>query len=126
MPEVVTIDFQEKVRLDSDKMCALYYQLGAAGAEDVICRAMEELAVRLTEISKTDLPASPMDSCRELRLIAAIADQVGMAGLAKAARNVCECLNQNDPAALAATRARLERVGDVSLLEIWDVADLSV
>ena len=126
MAEVAVLEFRDKVRLDPDKLGTLYYQLGAQGAEDVVCRAMEELAVRLADLSQHEFGADPEVHQREARLVAAIADQVGMTGLARAARNLGDCLYQGDQNALAACRARLERVGDLSLLEIWDCADLSV
>ena len=43
---ILTVMQAENVRLDPDKLGELYSQLGEAGAEDVVCRAIEELAVR--------------------------------------------------------------------------------
>ena len=40
---------------------------------------------------------------------------IGMATLAQAGRHVLDCLDRDDPIALAATLARLERVGDRSI-----------
>lgn len=126
MAEVVGIDFREKIRLDPDKLGTLYYQLGAKDAEDVICRAMEELAVRLSNLSYPESKSDPSAHHREARMIAAIADQIGMNALVRAARNLTNAISQGDAIAIEACRARLERVGDLSLLEIWDSADLSV
>lgn len=36
----------EQVSMDHDRLGALYVQLGEAAAEDVVCRALEELAQR--------------------------------------------------------------------------------
>ena len=51
MSDVVKIRLAEKIQLDQVRLDELYSQLGAAGAETVVCRAMEELAVRLSECS---------------------------------------------------------------------------
>jgi hypothetical protein len=53
----------------------------------------------------------------------AIADQIGMASLARVARDVSSCAVRVDAAALGATLARLERIADVSLMAIWDMQD---
>ena len=38
----------EQVRVDQERLGILYDQLGESGAEDVVCRAMEELALRMS------------------------------------------------------------------------------
>ena len=40
----------EPANLDQEQLGTLYAQLGALGAEDVVRRAMEELAVRLSHV----------------------------------------------------------------------------
>ena len=47
--QVLHIKLSEQVKVDQDRLGALYAELGEAGAEDVVCRALEELAVRLTQ-----------------------------------------------------------------------------
>ena len=44
MEHVLKLRISETVHVDQDKLGALYTQLGEASAEDVVCRAMEELA----------------------------------------------------------------------------------
>ena len=58
---------------------------------------------------------------RGARLLAAIADQLGMSTTAQVARDVTRCLDMADPVALAAVVARLLRSGERSLLAVWDV-----
>ena len=42
----------EQVYVDQERLGLLYTQLGEVGAEDVVCRAMEELALRLSHCKK--------------------------------------------------------------------------
>jgi len=42
----------EAVHFDPERLKELYVQLGEAGAEDVVCRALEELAVRLSHTER--------------------------------------------------------------------------
>jgi hypothetical protein len=57
------------------------------------------------------------------RSLIAMADQVGMAMLARVAGDVTGCIDAGDGTALAATFARLLRIADRSLCEIWDMAE---
>lgn len=113
----------EGVRLDQDRIAELYRQLGDAGAEDVVCRALEEIAVRLSFANKlcTRKDLHEMRKC--VRSLSAISDQIGMVALSAVAMDVCRCIDQGDEVALAATTARLLRTGDTSLTAIWDLQE---
>jgi len=122
----IRLMFDENVRLDSDRLAELYVQLGEAGAQDVVCRAMEELAVRLARISESYHANMTLDLRKGAKGLIGIAEQIGMQRLADVARDVRSCVDENDPIALAATMARLLRIGDCSLTAVWDLQDLSV
>lgn len=116
----------EPVALDRSRLGALFDTLGPNTAEDVVCRAMEELALRLTQIDRShgigDLPAMRKDA----RALAAIADQMGMATLARVGRDLVVCLDRGDAVAVGAVLARLLRSGERSLTAVWDMQDLSL
>lgn len=117
---------EEKVRLNSDRLHTLYLQLGEHSAEDVVCRALEELAVRLSHCERL-WRAEDWDALRKsARSLIAIADQIGMVELARVAGDVTNSIDASDMAALGATLFRLIRVGERSLMAIWDLQDLSV
>lgn len=114
----------ELVTVDPDRLGALYHQLGEAGAEDVVCRALEELALRLGQCDRLYRTQSWDELRKSSRSLIAIAEQIGMAGLARVAGDVTRCLDQGDGTALAATLSRLIRVGERSLTAIWDLQDM--
>jgi len=116
----------ETVRLDPDRLEELYVQLGEAGAEDVVCRALEELAVRLSHTERCYREGREADLHKSARSLVAISEQIGMGTLARAASNVVACVDRGDPVALAATLARLLRIGERSLSEIWELQDKSI
>ncbi|MFD3190762.1 hypothetical protein ACFMPD_10870 [Sedimentitalea sp. HM32M-2] len=126
MNHVTTLVPAETVRLDRDQLNALYLQLGQSGAEDVVCRAIEELAVRLSHCERLwrqrDDPA--LRKCA--RSLIAIAEQIGMNTLARVANDVTITTDSGDTAATAATLFRLIRIGERSLTAVWDLQDLSV
>ncbi len=117
---------KEVVRLNPDRLEELYSQLGEAGAEDVVCRALEELAVRLSQTERCHREGRLTDMRKSARSLVAIADQIGMHMLSRVAVDVAACAGGSDPVAIAATLSRLLRIGDRSLSEVWDIQDVTI
>ncbi|KNG93435.1 hypothetical protein ATO11_12775 [Pseudaestuariivita atlantica] len=126
MSQVTKLAPREVVRLDHGCVQDLCKQLGLNGAEDVVCRALEDMAERLATIAQTARLASLEDMRKTTRGLVSVADQIGMTTLATVSRDVVDCIDGGDGVALAATHARLMRVGDRSLSALWDTQDLSV
>ncbi|MFK7745704.1 MAG: hypothetical protein AB8B47_11665 [Roseobacter sp.] len=126
MNHVLNIRLKETVRVDQDRLGALYAQLGEAAAEDVVCRAMEELALRLAHCSRLHSNNEMPELRKCARSLIAIADQIGMIVLARVAHDVIETIDAGDGPALAATLSRLIRIGEQSLTAIWDLQDITI
>lgn len=122
---VIALIPNDMVRLEPERLNGLYRQLGSAGAEDVVCRAVEELAVRLSNCNGLWQFKDNENLRKGARSIVAIADQLGMDTLACVARDVTKAIDANDSVAVAATLTRLLRIGERSLTAIWDMQDLS-
>ncbi|QFT79326.1 hypothetical protein FIU89_01790 [Roseovarius sp. THAF27] len=123
---ITLLNQTEVAQLDQGRLEQLYLQLGEAGAEDVVCRALEELAVRLSHTERCYRSDRVQDMRKSARSLIAIAEQVGMSKLARVARDVTQSIDLHDRVAIAATLSRLLRIGETSLHEIWDVQDYSV
>jgi hypothetical protein len=117
---------KERPRMDATLLETLCTDLGPHGAEDVVCRAMEELGQMLFQVHELALTGQREDLHKLLRRLGAIADQIGLCGLAQVARDVMVCIEHGDMIAEAATMARLSRTGERSLSALWDLQDLSV
>jgi hypothetical protein len=126
MENVLVLKPKDGVRVDQEKLTSLYMQLGEAAAEDVICRAMEELAVRLSHCERLYREDKSDELRKSARSLTAIADQIGMGLLAQVAVDVTRAIDDGDRTAQAATLSRLLRIGENSLTAIWDLQDLSV
>ncbi len=124
--KITTLKLAEPIRLDPDRLSQLYCQLGEAGAEDIICRAIEELAVRLTHCNRLWRRHSRDELRKSARSLIAIADQIGMTALANVACHVTQAIDAGDSVAEAATLSRLIRIGERSLTAVWELQDLSV
>jgi len=119
--QVTLLKQDERVRLDPQRLDTLFDQLGETGAEDIVCRALEELAARLSHAERCYREGRIADMRKSSRSLIAIADQLGMSLLAGVAGDVTSSIDAGDHVALAATFARLLRIGERSLCEIWDV-----
>ncbi len=124
--QVTLLKQNEVVQLDPVRIEALYDQLGERGAEDVVCRALEELAVRLSHTERCYRERREADMRKSARSLVAIADQIGMQMLGRVAGDVTHSIDSGDQIALAATLSRLLRIGERSLSEIWELQDMSI
>ena len=112
--------------MDAAFLETLCVNLGPHAAEDVVCRAMEELGQVLFQVHEIAVSGQREELHKTLRRLSAIADQIGLCGLSDIARDVMTCIEQADEVAEAATLARLSRNGERSLAALWDLQDLSV
>ncbi len=126
MAELSALRHEEGVRLDPDRLMALYEDLGEAGAENVVSRAMDELSHRMREMQLQFRNAEIERFCRNARSLSRVAGQVGMVSLARVAQDVADCAGLGEQIALAATWARLQRLSDQSLVAVGDLRDISI
>jgi hypothetical protein len=124
--QVVLLRQRERVYLDTSRLEELVLQLGAVNAEDIVCRALEELAARLAQTERCWRADAWLEMRKSARSLIAIAEQVGMQLLARVARDVVNCIDDHDETALAATLSRLLRIGELSLSEVWEMQDITI
>ena len=124
--KVLELAQTEIVRLDPDRLQALFAQLGDVEAEKVVCRAIEELAVRLAHCERLWRAEETGDLRKCARSLIAIAEQIGMSTLTTTARDLTHAIDAADGPAIGATLFRLTRIGERSLTAVWDLQDMSV
>lgn len=120
MEQVAILIHDERVQFDPDRLTELYVELGEDAAENVVCRALEELSVKLRRIEAAFWSREINAVHENAKGLVAVADQIGMHSLARVASDVTACVDAGDVVALGGTLARLLRVGDQSLSTIWD------
>ena len=126
MTQITQLKVQEAVQVDHDRLGALYVRLGDYCAENVVCRAMEELALRMTHCDRLYRSEDYEELRKSARSLIAIAEQIGMLALARVAANVIECVDQGNTVALAATLERMLRTGEGSLTAVWSLQDITI
>ncbi len=117
--EISNLKLVEPISIDRDRLTVLIRDLGVAGAERVVDRAVDELSGRLLIVEVAWAEADFDRIGRTAQSMIAIADQVGMHLLAHVSCDVASLAEGGDDSALAAAIARLQRVGEGSLLAMW-------
>lgn len=126
MSNITQLRLSEQVQVDHDRLESLYSEMDHNAAEDMVCRAMEELALRMAQCDRLYRAGDFDELHRASRSLIAIADQIGMTMMARVAQDVAVCAQTGNLVALAATVTRLMRTGEESLTAIWDLQDVTI
>lgn len=123
---VSRIEFAESVVMDGAYLETILEELGVQRGEAVICAAMEDMASLIKFVSQSWDKCNLDEAHLAARQVAGIADRLGLITLAGVARDVASLCPDGNNAALAASVARLVRLGERSLIAIWEAQDVSV
>lgn len=114
----------ENVYIEIEALTLLQDSLGYDGSQDVIERAVVEVAEHMGAVEQA-LMLGDLDSlCRSARMLGSIGEQLGFQALADVASNAIDCANEQNMNALYAVTERLIRVGDASLAAAIEGATL--
>lgn len=116
----------ERVRQDAEPIATIYRNLGTSSAEQVVTRALGELALTMGGLASQVRSHDMTDLSRQLRRLQRMAENLGMVSLALVAADVRACLERADSTAFAAVWARLIRIAERSLSSDKDLLDQSL
>lgn len=120
---VTVLHCPDKLALDPAPLAKIYAQMGEAEAEDMVCRALENIAQRLDRLQDARR-ANAFDQMENpARRVAVVAKQIGLTEVAQAGYFVADCARSMDGVALGATLARLERAFDTAVSQVWNFRD---
>lgn len=119
MPYKGSYDF-----FDPSPMVRLFCERDTSEAEQIVCRMLEDIALRLDMLqdARNSYAFEKMD--RPAARIAVVADQIGLREVSIAAGHLRKIVAQQDDIALDAILARLERGFDIAVSEVWNFRDL--
>lgn len=120
MAQVTALAVSEPVRVDGRRVGEIVSELGEGPAQHVIGLALEQLAAALTAVEQALREDDRAGACAHAERMSRLAWQIGLLSLAGVAMDLGSCIERADEPAIAAIRARLMRVGNRSLTEIWD------
>lgn len=124
MPVVAVLECPSLLTFDRDRLAELFVRKGETEAEEIICRILEDLAERLNSLQGPRLRAAFAEIDGPAQRICAVADQIGLSEIARAASHVATAATQRDGIAVEATITRLERAIDPAIAQVWNFRNL--
>jgi hypothetical protein len=125
MGEVTALRPREIVRQDVEAIAVIYRNLGAPVAEQMVTRALGELALTMAGLAEKVRAQDLRDLARQLGLLVRLSGDLGLSTLSTVAGDAKTCLERADATAFSAVWARLLRVAERSLVTSAGVADQS-
>ena len=91
MDNVVALRPKERVRQDAEPIATIYRNLGTSGAEQVVTRALGELALTMAGLANQVRTHDLGDLTRQLRRLQRMAENLGMVSLGVVAGDLRAC-----------------------------------
>lgn len=113
----------EVARFDPARLEQLCREKGEAQAETEAAEALSVISQLLRNMGADAMQLDDAELREYVDNLRTASDRIGMSTLARVAGDVRDCLDNGDQPALAATLARLYRVGDRSIHAIFDLDD---
>jgi len=126
MGNVTALRPSEVVHLDGEVIAIIYRNLGQTTAEQMVARALGELAIAMAGIAAQVKSHQLSDLSRQLTKLRRMAENLGLDSLGKVSEDARVCLERADSTAFAAVWARLIRVAEKSLARGPGAVDLFV
>lgn len=123
MGNIARLSVDESVTIDIRRMEEIVNELGEPTAMEVIAAALEQLALALARTSQAADDGDLAHVVNQADRLSRLAWQVGLVSFSGVAVDVGNCAERRDLGALAATVARLRRIGNQSLTEVWELPD---
>ncbi len=125
MTEVAVLRPREVVRQDVGAVAEIYRNLGAPTAEQLVTRALGEVALTMAGIVEKVQAQDLRDLSRQLAQLRRLSADLGLTSLGTVAGDARVCLERADSTGFAAVWARLMRVAERSLSPDHQIAGLS-
>lgn len=125
MENVTILRPRERILQDGEAIAVIYRNLGTSTAEQMVTRALGELALAMAGIAAQVKAQELADLARQLKKLQRMAENLGMISLATVSEDSCTCLERSDSTAFAAVWARLLRVAERCLASDKGFADIS-
>lgn len=123
---VVELRPRERVCQDAEPIATIYRNLGTTSAEQVVTRALTELAIAMAGLAEQIRAHDLHDLARRLRSLQTMAQSLGMVSLVHVTVDLGVCIDGKDTTAFAAVWARLLRIAEKSLTAEEGVVDRTI
>lgn len=125
MENVTILRPRERIHQDGEAIAVIYRNLGTTTAEQMVTRALGELALAMAGLAAQVKAQELADLARQLKKLQRMAENLGMISLGTVSEDARICLERCDSTAFGAVWARLLRVAERSLANDKGFADIS-
>lgn len=108
--------------IDPDPMVRIFTHMTEKAAEQKICDILEGISEDVSQARAAYLEHDYTKLSDPVERLCQRAGTIGLTSLSRVAADVSICMMQGDRTAIGATMARLLRVADRSLAEVWNRA----
>ena len=108
---LVALRVKERVRQDSEPIATIYRNLGTSSAEQVVTRALRELALTMAGLAAQVREREMQDLSRQLRRLQRMAENLGLITLGLVAADLTLCITCQDVTAFSAVVACINNTG---------------
>ncbi|MFN4098202.1 MAG: hypothetical protein ACK4GT_00360 [Pararhodobacter sp.] len=127
MTYVIELRPSERILIDSAALGEVFKRLGSRRAEDFVMETVESISDTLAEVDAEIRTDDPLAAIAPRALyVSHLSEQIGLTSLARVARDLQNAALQADVVACRAVWDRLVRIGDGSLMLIWEQQGLSM
>mgnify|MGYP000754833242 CR=1 FL=1 len=126
MQRISVLHPRDTAYFDEDTLDDLSRDLGPLVAENILCRALEDIAVRFVQIRDDYANGEYVALRKSVHAVIPIAAQIGLTGLVQIGSDVVTNIDRGDPVALAATLFRFLRWGETAIACADMGSDLSL
>lgn len=126
MVAITRLEPSEPSVVDTAVIAALFRAHGAAVAEDILMGHVTELTNRIAGFEAQRQCAGGIVSGCNARALASLAADIGLTSFAHALTAMANATDAANHNALPALWDRVKRVGDRSLLMLWDLPQLRI
>lgn len=124
--EIARFTHAERILVDARRIEALFARLGHRRAEAYVTGTVEEMTDLLAVIEGQYRDGDLDRVTTQARRVSRMAADIGLTSLARVARDLGIVAPRGDKATLGAIWARLQRIGDRSLQQLWEQPGLSL
>ena len=121
--DIAELHYDETPQLDVSRLERLVQRLGPGGADLALTEAVEDMLTRLGAAQRAHDRGDAAACLRASLAVAEVSARIGLRGCDSAARQLGRAAEQGDRVARAATLARLHRLCDRSIMQLWALDD---
>lgn len=124
MAAITRLEPSESIAVDCSAVATLFRTHGSLLAEDVLMGHVEQITDRIAALDAVIGTPGCAPIAETARMLSGLATEIGLTSLAHTLTAVAQAETAGNHAAVPALWNRVKRIGDLSLVRLWDMPQL--